>query len=96
MGERAHVPLPRPPPPPLEGSPKEQIKDTAPDPDAELVDSDGEPMEVDDLGTMDKAKHKGKKRLLNGIKGLSKRVAGIGADVTVDGVKKKVSQDTHV
>jgi hypothetical protein len=88
----AHRPLPRPPPPPLAGTPKEQIKDHAPDPDGELVDADGEPIEVDELSTKDKAVHKSKSRIVSGFKNLSKRAAGFGGDVTVDGAKKKVSR----
>lgn len=90
VGERAGHPIPRPPPPPLAGSPKEQIKDNAPDPDDELVDDNGNPISVDDLGAKDKAVHKSKSKLVTGLKHLSKKVAGVGADVTVDGVKKKV------
>ena len=90
VGERQGVPLPRPPPPPLSGTPKEQIKDNAPDPDDELVDEEGNRIDVDDLGMKDKAMHKSKSKVIGGLKSLSKRVAGIGADVTVDGVKKQV------
>jgi hypothetical protein len=90
VGEREGHPLPRPPPPPLEGTPKEHMADNAPDPDAELVDDEGNPMDVDDLGTKDKVMHKSKSRIIGGLKKMSKRVAGIGADVTVDGVKKQV------
>jgi len=90
VGERQGVPLPRPPPPPLSGTPKEQIKDNAPDPDDELVDEDGNRIDVNDLAMKDKVMHKSKSKIVGGLKSLSKRVAGIGADVTVDGVKKQV------
>ena len=90
VGEKEGHPLPRPPSPPLAGTPKEQMKDNAPDPDAELVDDDGNPIDVDDLAMKDKVMHKSKSRLIGGLKKMSKRVAGIGADVTVDGVKKQV------
>ncbi|KAJ9121504.1 hypothetical protein QFC22_002121 [Naganishia vaughanmartiniae] len=90
VGERMNHPIPRPPPPPLAGSPKEAIKDTGPDPDSELVDEAGNPIDVDDLSTKDKIAHKSKSKLINSFKAVSKRVAGIGADVTVDGVRKKV------
>jgi hypothetical protein len=90
VGENTGHPLPRPPPPPLAGTAKEQIKDNAPDPDDELVDDDGNHITVDELGVKDKAMHKTKTKFIGGLKSLSKRVAGIGADVTVDGVKKQV------
>lgn len=66
------------------------MADNAPDPDAELVDDEGNPMDVDDLGAKEKVMHKSKSRIIGGLKKMSKRVAGIGADVTVDGVKKQV------
>ncbi|KAJ9095999.1 hypothetical protein QFC21_005362 [Naganishia friedmannii] len=90
VGERMNHPIPRPPPPPLAGSPKEAIKDTGPDPDSELVDDAGNAIDVDDLSTKDKIAHKSKSKLVNSFKAVSKRVAAIGADVTVDGVRKKV------
>ncbi|KAI5453283.1 hypothetical protein NCC49_006306 [Naganishia albida] len=90
VGERMNHPLPRPPPPPLAGTPKEAIKDTGPDPDSELVDENGNFMDPDDLSTKDKIAHKSKSKLVNSFKAVSKRVAAIGADVTVDGVRKKV------
>jgi hypothetical protein len=90
VGENHGTPLPRPKPPPLAGTPKEALKDNAPNPDDELVDEDGNPISVEDLGAKDKVMHKSKSKLVHGLKSLSKRVAGIGADVTVDGVKKQV------
>jgi hypothetical protein len=54
------------------------------------VDDHGNAIDVDDLGVKDKVMHKSKSKLVNSFKGLSKRVAAIGADVTVDGVRKKV------
>ncbi|KAJ9095207.1 hypothetical protein QFC19_007662 [Naganishia cerealis] len=66
------------------------IKDTGPDPDSELVDEAGNYIDPDDLGTKDKIAHKSKSKLVNSFKAVSKRVAAIGADVTVDGVRKKV------
>jgi len=49
-------------------------------------------MDVEDLETAEKLKHKTKSRFTSLLKGVSKKAAGIGADVTVDGVKKKVSR----
>lgn len=69
-----------------------QIKDTGPDPDSELVDENGNFMDPDDLSTKDKIAHKSKSKLVNSFKAVSKRVAAIGADVTVDGVRKKVGE----
>ena len=54
------------------------------------MDENGNAIEVDELGTKDKVMHKSKSKLVNSFKSVSKRVAAIGADVTVDGVRKKV------
>ncbi len=75
----------------MAGTPKAEIADHAPDPDAELVDQNGESIDVEDLSTKDQVVHKSKSKIVAGFKKLSKRAAGIGGDVTVDGVKKKVS-----
>lgn len=40
--------------------------------------------------------HKSKSRIVAGFKELSKRAAGIGGDVTVDGVKKKASTKVRI
>lgn len=90
VGERSHRPLPRPPPPPLAGTPKEQIKDTAPNPDDELVDEAGNPIDPEDLHGKDKTMHRAKSKIAGGLKGLSKRMAAFHADVSVDGTKKAV------
>lgn len=90
VGERANHPLPRAPPPPLAGTPKEQIKDTAPNPDDELEDEDGNPMDPEDLSGKDKAVHKTRTKFVNTFKSLSKKAATFHADVTVNGAKKKV------
>jgi hypothetical protein len=58
-----------------------------------LVDEAGNAIDVDDLGAKDKIMHKSKSKFVNSFKAVSKRVAAIGADVTVDGVRKKVSAE---
>ncbi len=46
---------------------------------------------MDELSKGEQIKHKTKSKFASTFKGFTKRVAGIGADVTVDGTKKKVS-----
>ncbi|WVQ82424.1 hypothetical protein IAT38_004552 [Cryptococcus sp. DSM 104549] len=89
--EAMNVPLPRPPPPPLEGTPKEAIKDTTPadvtaEDDAELRDAEEEG------GTTEiavKAKHKTKSHLMGMFKHAGKTMAGFRGDVAVDGTRKQ-------
>lgn len=90
VGEREYRPLPRPPPPPLAGTPKEQIKDTAPNPDDDLVDDAGNPIDPEDLSGKEKTLHQTKSKIASGLKGLTKRMAAFHADVSVDGAKKAV------
>lgn len=66
------------------------MKDQGPNPDEELVDSDGEPIDEDDLSAMAKTKHKTKRTIVGAFKGFTKKAAGFHGDVSVDGTKKKL------
>ncbi|ODN79884.1 hypothetical protein L202_03778 [Cryptococcus amylolentus CBS 6039] len=91
--EALGTPLPRPPPPPLAGSPKEAIADTTPathtaEDDQELLEAQKEG------GTTEaavKAKHKTKTHLTNAFRSAGKHLAGFRGDVSVDGARKQVS-----
>lgn len=92
MAEALQTPLPRPPPPPLAGTPKEAIKDTAPpavteEDEAELSEAEEEG-KITHMAT--KAKVKTKSQIVGAFKGLGKKMAGFHGDVSVDGQKKKI------
>ncbi|KIR55879.1 hypothetical protein I315_01761 [Cryptococcus gattii Ru294] len=88
-------PLPRPPPPPLSGTPKEAIKDTTPatvtaEDDAEVLQAEQEG------GTAEvaaKTKHKTKSHIAGVFKSAGKHMAGFRGDVMVDGARKQVSME---
>ncbi|ODN79885.1 hypothetical protein, variant [Cryptococcus amylolentus CBS 6039] len=90
--EALGTPLPRPPPPPLAGSPKEAIADTTPathtaEDDQELLEAQKEG------GTTEaavKAKHKTKTHLTNAFRSAGKHLAGFRGDVSVDGARKQI------
>ena len=80
-------------PPPLEGTPKEAIKDSTPadlnaDDDAELEEAleTGSQMEK----TMTQAKVKTKSHILGAFRSVGKKMAGFKGDVAVDGARKQV------
>ncbi|WVQ88729.1 hypothetical protein IAS59_002466 [Cryptococcus gattii] len=85
-------PLPRPPPPPLSGTPKEAIKDTTPatvtaEDDAEVLQAEQEG------GTAEvaaKTKHKTKSHIAGVFKSAGKHMAGFRGDVMVDGARKQI------
>ncbi|WVO22305.1 uncharacterized protein IAS62_003635 [Cryptococcus decagattii] len=85
-------PLPRPPPPPLSGTPKEAIKDTTPatvtaEDDAEVLQAEQEG------GTAEvaaKTKHKTKSHIAGVFKSAGKHMAGFKGDVMVDGARKQI------
>ncbi|ORX36894.1 hypothetical protein BD324DRAFT_627598 [Kockovaella imperatae] len=91
VAEALQTPLPRPPPPPLKGTPKEAIKETTPasmDPEEEAVlleadkDSGMKPAE--------KAKVKTKSHIITAFQKAGKKLAGFHGDVSVDGAKKQI------
>nr|ODN82538.1 hypothetical protein L203_05347 [Cryptococcus depauperatus CBS 7841] len=86
-------PLPRPPPPPLKGTPKEAIKDTTPA--TVTAEDDAEVLEAEEKGktaeaTMAKVKHKTKSHITNVFKSAGKHMAGFRGDVSVDGARKQI------
>ncbi|KAL7421556.1 hypothetical protein Q5752_003325 [Cryptotrichosporon argae] len=92
VGEALGTPLPRPPPAPLEGTPKEAIKDTTPatitaDDHAEVEEA-AEEGGVAEKAT--KAKVKTKSHILGAFKAVGKKMAGFHGDVAVDGARKKI------
>ncbi len=92
VAEAINHPLPRPPPPPLKGTPKEAIKDTTPA--TVTADDEAEIEEAEDQGGFTEAavktKHKTKEKILGVFKSAGKTMAGFHGDVSVDGTKKKV------
>ncbi|KAK4684455.1 hypothetical protein P7C73_g5722, partial [Tremellales sp. Uapishka_1] len=92
VAEVLNAPLPRPPNAPLEGTPKEAIKDSSPanmnEDDDAAIDAAEEEGGVKEVAT--KAKHKTKEKLMGAFKGVSKRMAAIGGDVSVDGKEKNI------
>ncbi|CAD6577000.1 MAG: hypothetical protein TREMPRED_001836 [Tremellales sp. Tagirdzhanova-0007] len=91
VAEALNSPLPRPPPPPLKGTPKEAIKDTTPasisaEDDAELVEAQEEGGITQAAAT---AKHKTKSHFLGVFQKAGKKMAGFHGDVAVDGAKKQ-------
>ncbi|WVQ99136.1 hypothetical protein IAU59_006268 [Kwoniella sp. CBS 9459] len=91
VAEALNAPLPRPPPPPLKGTPKEAIKDTTPatvtaEDDAEVLEAEQEGG-ITEVAT--KAKHKTKAHILGAFKAAGKKMAGFHGDVAVDGTKKQ-------
>jgi hypothetical protein len=103
--ERSYNPLPPPPPPPSAGHVKEKAGKPGLDPAARvgddehktIVEADGQGAENDGEGKGEgkglgaAAVKAGKKTILGGLKIAAKKAATIGADVTVDGTKQKVS-----
>ncbi|KAI9639865.1 uncharacterized protein MKK02DRAFT_18941 [Dioszegia hungarica] len=94
VAESLDNPLPRAPAAPLEGSPKEAIKDTSPekvteDDDAEIEQAINEGSKAEEI--MVKAKVKTKSHVLGAFKGIGKKMAGFRGDVAVDGEQKVVS-----
>lgn len=85
-------PLPRPPPPPLSGTPKEAIKDTTPA--AVTADDDAEVLEAAQEGATAevaaKTKHKTKSHITGVFKSAGKHMAGFRGDVKVDGARKQI------
>ncbi|WRT66094.1 uncharacterized protein IL334_003047 [Kwoniella shivajii] len=91
VAEALNAPLPRPPPPPLEGTPKEAIKDTTPVTDT--AEDDAEIAAAEEEGGLTeaatKAKHKTKSHIMGAFKAAGKKMAGFHGDVAVDGTKKQ-------
>ncbi|WWC89593.1 uncharacterized protein L201_004518 [Kwoniella dendrophila CBS 6074] len=91
VAEALNAPLPRPPPAPLEGTPKEAIKDTTPA--TVTADDDAEVAEAEEEGGLTeaatKAKHKTKSHILGAFKAAGKKMAAFHGDVAVDGSKKQ-------
>ncbi|WVW83609.1 hypothetical protein I302_105630 [Kwoniella bestiolae CBS 10118] len=91
VAEALNSPLPRPPPPPLEGTPKEAIKDTTPA--TVTAEDDVEVLEAEEEGGLTeataKAKHKTKSHILGAFKSVGKKMAAFNGDVAVDGSKKQ-------
>ncbi|WVF71771.1 hypothetical protein IAT40_006579 [Kwoniella sp. CBS 6097] len=91
VAEALNAPLPRPPAPPLKGTPKEAIKDTTPA--TVTAEDDAEVLQAEEEGGLTevatKAKHKTKSHILGAFKAAGKKMAGIGGDVAVDGTKKQ-------
>ncbi|EIW70937.1 hypothetical protein TREMEDRAFT_73606 [Tremella mesenterica DSM 1558] len=92
VGEALGTPLPRPPPPPLKGSPKEAIKDTAPtditaddEAEVEAAEEEGGAKEV-----AVKAKTKTKSHFLSLFRGAGRKAAGFRGDVAVNGKRKTI------
>ena len=92
VAEALQTPLPRPPPPPLKGTPKEAIKDTTPV--TVTAEDDAELLEAESEGGMtemaEKAKHKTKSHFLGMFQKAGKKMAGFHGDVSVDGTRKQV------
>ncbi|ORY32602.1 hypothetical protein BCR39DRAFT_564238 [Naematelia encephala] len=89
VAEALGTPLPRPPPPPLAGTPKEAIKDTTPatvtaDDDAEVEEAEEEGG-VTEMAT--KAKVKSKGHIMGMFQKAGKKMAAFHGDVSVDGAK---------
>lgn len=93
MAEALGTPLPRPPPPPLKGTPKEAIKETTPA--TVTAEDDLKVLEAQKEGGMEaaavKVKHKTKSHLLGALQNVTKKMAGFHGDVAVDGHRKRVS-----
>ncbi|OCF31032.1 hypothetical protein I316_07303 [Kwoniella heveanensis BCC8398] len=91
VAEALNSPLPRPPPPPLKGTPKEAIKDTTPA--TVTAEDDAEVLEAEQEGGLTeaatKAKHKTKSHILGAFKAAGKKMAAFHGDVAVDGTKKQ-------
>ncbi|WWD17538.1 hypothetical protein CI109_101979 [Kwoniella shandongensis] len=95
VSEALNAPLPRPPAPPLKGTPKEAIKDTSPasmtaEDDAEMLEAEGEGGVTE---AAVKAKHKTKSHILGVFKSAGKKMAAFHGDVAVDGTKKQARME---
>ncbi|KAK8864161.1 hypothetical protein IAR55_001407 [Kwoniella newhampshirensis] len=95
VSEALNAPLPRPPPPPLKGTPKEAIKDTSPA--TVTAEDDAEVLQAEEEGGVTeaavKAKHKTKSHILGAFKSAGKKMAAFHGDVAVDGTKKQARME---